>query len=108
MILRRIMIFLVYALLAAHFLRYGNIVLVVLFTVSPFLSLIKHKYAIYVVQTILVLSVLGIWFPTMMSLAQARIEMGLPWLRMVFILLGVMLLTLITAWYAKDLKDKNI
>ena len=101
------MIFLVYFLLVAHFLRYGNTVLVVIFTITPFLSLIKNKYAIYLLQVSLILSVLGIWIPTFMSLAQARIEMGLPWIRMALILLTVMLLTLVTAWSAKDLIDKK-
>ncbi|MEH6453308.1 MAG: hypothetical protein V7782_09760 [Psychromonas sp.] len=107
MILRRVMVFLVCILLAAHFLRYGNTLLVAVFALLPLLSLTTNKYAIYLLQTCLFFSAFGIWLPTMVYLTQYRMAMAEPWLQMVLILTVVMVFTAITAWYAKDLKETN-
>jgi len=72
-------------LLAAHFLRYGHLVLVAAALAVPALLLVPRAWAARAVLVVLVLGALE-WARTTALLAMQRIEIGELWLRMVLIL----------------------
>lgn len=83
-------------LLAAHFLRSGNMLLVVACASLPLLMLVPSRYARYAFQAILVLGALE-WIRTAMAIAEIRLQIGAPWGRMAAIIGGVALFTIISA-----------
>ncbi len=72
-------------LIAAHFLRSGNLPLVFLSLAIPMVLLMRHKLAVRLVQTALFLAALE-WVRTATMLAMLRSDLGLPWIRMAVIL----------------------
>ncbi len=72
-------------LIAAHFLRSGNLLLVVLSLAIPLLLLIRHRLAVRLAQTALFLATLQ-WLRTAATLSILRSDLGLPWVRMAVIL----------------------
>ena len=83
-------------LLAAHFLRGGQLPLVaVSLLLIPFV-VIPRRWAVRIVQTSLVLGSLA-WLLTLVQLVQQRQEAGQPWLRLAIILGSVMLFTALSA-----------
>ena len=95
--------------LAAHFLRSGNLVLVVLVLAFVALLAVRRRWAARLVQVALLLGALE-WVRTMAQLAAWRSQAGQPVARMVVILGAVTLVTLSSAlvfrsarlqrWYA--------
>jgi hypothetical protein len=80
-------------LIAAHFLRTGNLVLVVVSLVFPLLLLIRRAFAARLVQAGLLLAALE-WMRTAILLADLRSSVGYPWIRMTVILSVVAVFTL--------------
>ncbi|MBP7127037.1 hypothetical protein KBD49_11805 [Myxococcota bacterium] len=95
--IRRIPAILSGMLLAAHFLRSGDLPLVVLSVLFPALLWVRRPWALRAVQGALVTAA-GIWTWTAIETARMRIAEGRPWLRMACILGAVALLALASAW----------
>ena len=94
MILRITLIVLAALLLAAHFLRAGNIALVVICLMAPLLLLIRQRWSLIVLQ---LLAYLGsaIWLSTLFRLVSERIILGRTWGGVVAILGTVTLVTIL-------------
>lgn len=90
--LRLIPVFISFLLLGAHFLRAGNIAIVVILLAFLFLLFIKKYWVPWVIQLILLLGSLE-WVRTLVSVAQLRIGADMPWTRMAVILGAVALFT---------------
>ncbi len=84
-------------LLAAHFFRSGPNLLVLFSIVFPALLWIRKRWAVRVVQGILVLGSIE-WLRTLLVLASIRIAAGEPWGRLVLILGIVAALTLASSF----------
>lgn len=82
-------------LLAAHFLRDQSLVFV-FFILAPALLLIRNPWVARLMQILLVLGAAE-WVLTLYGIAQTRMAMGEPWLRMALILLAVALFTGLSA-----------
>jgi len=79
-------------LLAAHFFRAGQLVLVfVLLCLLPLLMVRKY-WVPWVMQIVLLLGAVE-WLRTLFFVAQMRIEYDMPWMRMAIILGAVALFT---------------
>lgn len=83
-------------LLAAHFLRSGNIGLVVLCLTAPLILMTRTRWSLIVVQALLVVAA-GEWIRTALLIAQERAASGAPVVRMFTILGTVAALTLFAA-----------
>lgn len=79
-------------LLAAHFFRAGQTVIVFLLAILLFLPMVKKYWAPWVMQAVLLLGALE-WLRTLMTVANIRMEFGMPWTRMAVILGAVALFT---------------
>jgi hypothetical protein len=82
--------------LAAHFLRAGNLILVIICLGALLILLIRESWAARLVQVLLLLGSLE-WIRTMMGLMAERKSLGQPWIRMAAILTGVALFTAASA-----------
>ena len=79
-------------LLAAHFFRAGQVVIVfVLLALLPLL-LVRKYWVPWIIQMVLLLGAVE-WLRTLAFVAQMRIEFDMPWTRMAIILGGVALFT---------------
>lgn len=94
MILQIILTVMSFLLLAAHFMRGGHVVLVAACCLAPFFLFVKRDWARRIVQTLLYAGTV-VWLITTMILAQQRLAQGGSWVRLLLILGGVNLLTLI-------------
>jgi uncharacterized membrane protein HdeD (DUF308 family) len=83
--------------LAAHFYRAGLVFLVPLCLGLVLLMAVRLAWVPRIVTAALVLAALE-WLRTLLVLADARLEAGDPWLRLVAILGLVLALTLLAAW----------
>jgi hypothetical protein len=83
-------------LLGAHFLRFFAMGLVSLCMLLPFLLLVRRAWAARIYQAVLVVGSV-LWVRTALILADDRRSQGLPASRLLLILLGVALLTLVAA-----------
>lgn len=79
-------------IMAAHFFRIRLDLIVVLSICFPFLLLFKTKWAVRLVQIILLLGAIE-WIRTIYLLVNERITTGEPWIRLVIILGIVALFT---------------
>ncbi len=96
-------------MLAAHFLRGGNTGLVAIVLGLVVLLFVRRPWAVRVVQGALVVGAAE-WGRTLVVLAGERMQAGLPVVRLIFILGGVSLATILSAlvleiravraWYA--------
>ena len=91
-ILRLLPVFISFLLLAAHFMRAGQTVLVVVLLLLLPLLLLKKFCVPWVMQFTLLLGALE-WLRTIMFVAQIRMDQGMPWTRMAVILSVVALFT---------------
>lgn len=83
-------------LLAAHFLRFFVVPLVLGSAALPLLLLVRRTWAVRVVQVALVLGAM-LWALTTNQLVHDRLLMGQPFVRLSAILGGVSLFTLLAA-----------
>ena len=90
--LRLLPVFLSFLLLAAHFLRAGQMVIVVALLSALLLLLLRKIWVPRVMQVILLLGAVE-WLWTLYSVAQLRIRLEMPWTRMAIILGAVSLFT---------------
>ncbi len=97
MIRRIIPLILSYIVLGAHFLRYGNLPVVLICLLIPFALFIKKRWVLRSVQ---ILTVLGglFWLKVAADILMVRMLTGESWGRMVAILATVALFTLWSAW----------
>lgn len=79
--------------IGAHFLRDGNLLLLLLFAGAPLLLFIRRRWVLYVIQTVCYVSTL-IWLDTTLEFIQERILTGESWTRLVIILGSVAFFTL--------------
>src|SRR4051794_34355736 len=83
-------------LIAAHFLRGGNILVTIACLAAPFLLLLRRPILTIVVQLMLVIAAVE-WLRTALLIAQERAANGAPATRMFVILGSVSLFTLLSA-----------
>jgi len=82
--------------LAAHFYRAGNLILVVLMAASPLLLFIRSTWIVRVIQVELIIG--GIeWIRTIFRLTNIRQAHNLPWERLAIILGFVAAFTILSA-----------
>ncbi len=79
-------------LLAAHFFRAGQTVIVFVLPGLLLLLMVKKFWVPWVMQVVLLLGAAE-WLRTLFFVAQMRIEYDMPWMRMAIILGTVALLT---------------
>jgi asparagine N-glycosylation enzyme membrane subunit Stt3 len=94
MVLRLVPLIVAALLLGAHFLRDGNLGLMVVSVLVPLLLLIKRRWSLIVVQLLAYVGTV-IWIQTTIMIVQERLAQGMSWVRVV-IILGVV--ALLTAW----------
>ena len=87
-------------LLAAHFLRDGQILLTVLCLLLPLLLIGRRQVQVRILQAAFVLGSLE-WLRTLLVAVDLRWATGQPWIRLAFIIGGVCLFTLATAWWLR-------
>lgn len=92
-------------LLGAHFLRYGNTLVVAGVVVMLVLLFVRRAWVARLMQLILVLGALE-WLRTLVILVQGRIVLGVPYLRMAVILGVVIAITALAAtlFQSRELK----
>lgn len=91
-----IVIILSFLAIAAHFFRGGYLLPAAIVLFLPFLLLITERWAARVVQVALFIAAIE-WVRTAIAIAQERLSLGQPHLRMVFILGVVIIITLLSA-----------
>lgn len=85
----RITLYIIVALLiAAHFLRIGNMVAVALCLATPLLFLVRRAWSLWALQALAYVATL-IWLITAWQIAATRIAFGAPWLSAAAILVVV-------------------
>jgi len=84
-------------LVAAHFLRYGELIPVLLCLAAPFLLLIKKRWALVAVQLLTVVAAI-VWMFALYDIIQQRIFEGDSWAAAAIILGSVAGYTLLTGW----------
>ena len=89
---RLLPVFISFLLLSAHFFRAGQIVLALAPLILLLLLFFRKSWVSWVIQLTLVLGAIE-WLRTLVSVAQIRIEYGMPWMRMAAILGAVALFT---------------
>jgi hypothetical protein len=106
-ILRLLPVLVSFLVLAAHFLRSGNVAVVALCLALPLVLLVRRPWAARVVQLALLLGGLE-WIRTLVALASHRQAMGEAWIRMAVILGAVGLVTLLSAlvFRARALRER--
>ncbi|OAN17715.1 hypothetical protein A3K86_01995 [Photobacterium jeanii] len=93
-------------LLAAHFLRFGNTLFCLVLVSMPLLFLIKRKLVLYANQVFLCLGAL-FWVAVTYNMLNQRLMMGEDWTRLLFIMSGVVLFTLLSACCGLHHKVQN-
>jgi hypothetical protein len=83
--------------MAAHFLRSGNLLLMLLCLAAPGLLLIKKRWALWVLQALTILAA-AIWILALNEIIQVRIFEGRSWTASALILGVVAILTLFSGW----------
>ncbi|MCG9696361.1 hypothetical protein [Shewanella sp. Isolate11] len=105
---RNLIVFLAYALLGAHFLRYGQTMLCIAYVIAPILLFMRQVYAIRLLQLGLLVSAIFVWGSSTFDYVQMRQSMNAPWLRLAAIMSGVIVFTLIAAYYCQALIKRRI
>ncbi len=85
MILRIILYVVAALVLAAHFYRDGNLLLVGVCVVVPFLFLHRRRHSLFALQALAYLGAL-VWVYTALDIVYVRTQMGRPWTAAVVIL----------------------
>ena len=76
------------ALIAAHFLRVGNMVAVALCLAAPLLFLVRRRWSLLILQWLAYVAA-AIWLATAWQIVDMRLAFGEPWLRAALILIAV-------------------
>lgn len=94
-------------ILAAHFLHAWILPLVAFFVLLPLVLLIRKNWAVRFVQVMFMLGALE-WLRTMLALLSERQAEGREWMRMVIILGGVELFTVLSAVLLQSLLRSHV
>ena len=94
--LRLLPVILSFIILAAHFMHAGQMYLVYLMLVLPFLLFIKKSWVPWLFQAVLLLGAAE-WLRTLYFMTLVRLEYGEPWIRMAVILGAVALFTALSS-----------
>ncbi len=94
--LRLLPVFISILLIAAHFLRAGQTIIVVIVLLLPLLLFLKKFWVPWIIQAILLLCALE-WVLTLVATARFRIGQGEEWMRMAIILGAVALFTALSS-----------
>ena len=94
-ILRLLPVLISFLLLAAHFLRAGHTLVVFMLLSLLLLLFVKKHWVPWILQLVLLLGAIE-WILTLVSVAQLRVELGMPWMRMAIILGAVATFTLLS------------
>ena len=94
--LRKIPALLSAILLAAHFFRQGEVLVSVGCIVSPLLLAVRKAWAVRALQ-VLLLAGFFVWVNSGLTMYGERLARGIPWLRMMLIMSGVALFSLMSA-----------
>lgn len=105
--LRLTPVFLSCLVLAAHFYRGAELVLVAVSLLLPLLLLIRNAWVPRVIQLALVLGAVE-WLYTGWRIAQVRMQLDMPWERMAWILGGVALFTALSGlvFFSRSLRRR--
>lgn len=100
-------VFISLLILAAHFLRYGDILFMSLSLLAIPLLAIRKKWVVLLFRILLFLGTVE-WVRTIWTLAAIRMEYGKPYLRMAIILGGVAMFTFLSAFVfnSKSLRNR--
>jgi len=93
---RLLPVFISFLLLAAHFVRAGQMVFVVVLLSLLLLLFIRRFWVPWIIQLTLLLGAIE-WLSTLYTVAQVRIAVGMPWARMAIILGAVALFTALSS-----------
>jgi len=91
-LLRLLPVLISFLLVAAHFFRSGQVIFVTLVLCMPLLLLVRQSWVPRVIQVVLLLAAIE-WLRTLIDIAQLRMHIGEPWMRMAVILGAVALFT---------------
>ncbi len=100
-ILRLLPVFISFLLLAAHFLRAGQVVVSTVLLALLLLLFLPKTWVPRVIQLILLLGTFE-WLRTLYTVAQVRIALDMPWMRMAIILGAVALFTMLSCLVFKS------
>ncbi len=92
-------------LFSAHISRAGYNIPAVIFLLLIGTLFIKKTYILRAWQIVLGLASL-IWIQATVSYIQARMSMGMPWMRLLFIMAAIVLFTAFSAWWMENKKIK--
>ncbi|WP_428611977.1 hypothetical protein [Shewanella sp.] len=95
---RILIIFLAFALLGAHFMRFGQTFISAAFILAPLLLFIRHAAITRTLQLVLIASSILVWGLSGIDYVQMRISMDAPWLRLAIIMSAVTLFTLLASF----------
>jgi hypothetical protein len=95
-VLRKVPALLSAILLSAHFFRQGDVLISVGCIVSPLLLVIRKTWAVRGLQ-ILLLAGFFVWVDAGLTMYGERVARGIPWVRMVLIMSGVALFSVVSA-----------
>ena len=106
-IVRLLPVILSVLLLAAHFSRADNFLMMLISLIAPLILLVRKPWVARAMQIVLLLGALE-WVRTLVVIARARLALGEAWLRMAVILGAVALVTAISAlvFQTKALKTR--
>lgn len=92
-------------LMAAHFLRFYGLLPALIILVLLLTLMIRNKWIIYLWQILLLAATL-LWMDTTIDLVQIRIAQGIPWGRLLIIMIVVMLFTIFAGVWLENKKLK--
>lgn len=88
MIARITLYIIVTLLIAAHFLRVGNVIAVALCLATPLLFLVRQRWSLLLLQWLAYVAAV-VWLATAWQVVATRWSFGEPWLRAAAILIAV-------------------
>ena len=95
---RTIIVFLAYWIMAAHFLREGNVIVVSALVALSFTLFLNKEFVFRMLQAGLVIGVFAVWLPTIYHIAEYRLATEQPWVRMALIISTLILFNLFCVW----------
>ena len=104
--LRLLPVFISFLLLAAHFVRAGQVVVVFVLLCLLLLLLVRKFWVPWIIQLTLLLGAIE-WLSTLYTVAHLRIASGVPWTRMAIILGAVALFTALSSLVFRSKAMRN-
>lgn len=94
-------------LIAAHFLRFGDLALMAACVGAPLLFLARRRWALLVLQW-LAYAAGVVWLVTAWQIITERLAFGLPWQRSAVILLAVAAVTMLAGWWLRSAPPSGV